>query len=181
MEGRRWRISVTEARRGRDSLGRAASAPRRTWAGARRLPPYADNVARLKHISGQDEVSFHMSGTEAVMQAVRLARYHTRRTHLVCFCGAYIGWWGTCSQEWAIPSVPRDVHVGRYVCSYVARLGHSARHRLRARQSVQGLHPNMAPPADASLVDRGRRAGFDKTACGELCEKIVTCSLRFPP
>ena len=79
----------TEARRGRDSFGRAASAPRRTWAGARRLPPYADNVARLKHISGQDEVSFHMSGTEAVMQAVRLARYHTRRTHLVCFCGAY--------------------------------------------------------------------------------------------
>jgi glutamate-1-semialdehyde 2,1-aminomutase len=46
---------------------------------------------------------------------------------------------------------------------------------------VQGLHPNMAPPADASLVDSGRRAGFDKTAYGELCEKIVTCSLRFPP
>ena len=96
----------TEARRGRDSFGRTASAPRRTWAGARRLPPYADNVARLKHISGQDEVSFHMSGTEAVMQAVRRARYHTRRTHLVCFCGAYIGWWGTCSQEWAIPFRP---------------------------------------------------------------------------
>ena len=31
-------------------------------------------------ISGLDEVSFHMSGTEAVMQAVRLARYHTGRT-----------------------------------------------------------------------------------------------------
>ena len=28
------------------------------------------------------------------MQAVRLARYHTRRTHLVRFCGAYHGWWG---------------------------------------------------------------------------------------
>ena len=35
-----------------------------------------------------------MSGTEAVMQAVRLARYHTRRSHLVRFCGAYHGWWG---------------------------------------------------------------------------------------
>ena len=34
-----------------------------------------------------------MSGTEAVMQAVRLARYHTRRSHLVRFCGAYHGWW----------------------------------------------------------------------------------------
>ena len=28
------------------------------------------------------------------MQAVRLARYHTRRSHLVRFCGAYHGWWG---------------------------------------------------------------------------------------
>ncbi|MGH8732712.1 MAG: aminotransferase class III-fold pyridoxal phosphate-dependent enzyme, partial [Burkholderiales bacterium] len=49
---------------------------------------------RLTEISGLDELSFHMSGTEAVMQAVRLARYHTRRSHLVCFCGAYHGWWG---------------------------------------------------------------------------------------
>ena len=54
----------------------------------------ADNAARLARISGKDEVSFHMSGTEAVMQAVRLARYHTRRSHLVRFCGAYHGWWG---------------------------------------------------------------------------------------
>src|SRR6202048_3268563 len=50
-------------------------------------PIIADNVARLCAISGLDEVSFHMSGTEAVMQAVRLARYHTRPSHLACFCG----------------------------------------------------------------------------------------------
>ena len=41
-------------------------------------PVVADNVQRLRAISGLDEVSFHMSGTEAVMQAVRLAQYHTR-------------------------------------------------------------------------------------------------------
>src|SRR5207248_7731285 len=57
-------------------------------------PAVADNVKRLCEISGLDEVSFHMSGTEAVMQAVRLARYHTRRSHLVRFAGAYHGWWG---------------------------------------------------------------------------------------
>ncbi len=57
-------------------------------------PLLADNVRRLREISGLDEVSFHMSGTEAVMQAVRLARYHTRRRCLVRFCGAYHGWWG---------------------------------------------------------------------------------------
>jgi len=54
-------------------------------------PLLADNVRRLREISGLDEVSFHMSGTEAVMQAVRLARYHTRRRYLVRFCGAYHG------------------------------------------------------------------------------------------
>src|SRR5258706_83374 len=32
-------------------------------------PVVADNVQRLKELSGLDEVSFHMSGTEAVMQA----------------------------------------------------------------------------------------------------------------
>src|SRR5262249_36372510 len=54
-------------------------------------PLTAYNVARLREISGLDEVSFHMSGTEAVMQAVRLARYHTRRARVVRFCGAYHG------------------------------------------------------------------------------------------
>src|SRR5882724_7162211 len=57
-------------------------------------PVITDNVRRLCEISGLDEVSFHMSGTEAVMQAVRLARYHTGRGHLVRFTGAYHGWWG---------------------------------------------------------------------------------------
>jgi glutamate-1-semialdehyde 2,1-aminomutase len=56
-------------------------------------PCVVDNAERLKALSGLDEVSFHMSGTEAVMQAVRLARYHTRRKYLVRFCGAYHGWW----------------------------------------------------------------------------------------
>ena len=51
----------------------------------------ADNAARLARISGKAEVSFHMSGTEAVMQAVRLARYHTGRSHAVVFCGAFHG------------------------------------------------------------------------------------------
>ena len=53
-------------------------------------PVVADNVRRIKAISGLDEVSFHMSGTEAVMQAVRLARYHTGRRRLVRLAGAYL-------------------------------------------------------------------------------------------
>jgi glutamate-1-semialdehyde 2,1-aminomutase len=46
-------------------------------------PVVAENIAWLKSISTmQDEVSFHMSGTEAVMAAVRLNRstgdWHSR-------------------------------------------------------------------------------------------------------
>ena len=47
-------------------------------------PLVADNVAMLRHVSGKDEVSFRMSGTEAVMAAVRLARFNTGRTLMVC-------------------------------------------------------------------------------------------------
>jgi glutamate-1-semialdehyde 2,1-aminomutase len=39
-------------------------------------PCVVENVERLKVISGLDEVSFHMSGTEAVMQAVQIGRAH---------------------------------------------------------------------------------------------------------
>jgi len=74
-------------------------------------PVVADNVRRLKEISGLDEVSFHMSGTEAVMQAVRLARYHTRRSHLVRFCGAYHGWWGDVQPGVGNPLPARDTMV----------------------------------------------------------------------
>ena len=64
-------------------------------------PVVEDNVRRLKNISGLDEVSFHMSGTEAVMQAVRLARFHTGRSHLVRCAGPIMAGGTTCSREWA--------------------------------------------------------------------------------
>ena len=54
-------------------------------------PIVAYNIERIQQVSGLEEVSFHMSGTEAVMQAVRLARYHTRRSRIVRFSGAYHG------------------------------------------------------------------------------------------
>src|ERR1700716_2401444 len=51
-------------------------------------PVVADNVRRLAEISGLDEVSFHMSGTEAVMQAVRLPPVFTPPPPLGRFAGA---------------------------------------------------------------------------------------------
>src|SRR5207237_10395273 len=73
-------------------------------------PVITDNVQRLCEISGLDEVSFHMSGTEAVMQAVRLARYHTKRTHLVRFAGAYHVWWGDVQPGVGNPGSLHETH-----------------------------------------------------------------------
>jgi len=79
-------------------------------------PAVAYNVRRLREISGLDEVSFHMSGTEAVMQAVRLARFHTRRTHLVRFCGAYHGWWEGVQPGIGNPVPQRETYTLRDTC-----------------------------------------------------------------
>jgi glutamate-1-semialdehyde 2,1-aminomutase len=128
-------------------------------------PVVAENVARLREISGLDEVSFHMSGTEAVMQAVRLARYHTRRSHLVRFCGAYHGWWGDVQPGIGNPSPAPDTYTLTEMSDATLRV-------LRRRRDIacvlvnplQALHPNAPAPADSSLIDSSRRAGFDREA-----------------
>src|SRR5207302_5020708 len=71
-------------------------------------PLVTENAQMLKETSGLDEVSFHMSGTEAVMQAVRLAQYHTRRRRIVRFSGAYHGWWGDVQPGAGNPVPARD-------------------------------------------------------------------------
>ena len=128
-------------------------------------PVVADNAARLRALTGLDEVSFHMSGTEAVMQAVRLARYHTRRSHLVRFSGAYHGWWGDVQPGLGNPSPARETYT-------LAELSERTLRVLRRRRNIacvlvnplQALHPNQSAPADSSLVDSARSAGFDRAA-----------------
>jgi glutamate-1-semialdehyde 2,1-aminomutase len=128
-------------------------------------PAVASNVARLCEISGLDEVSFHMSGTEAVMQAVRLARYHTKKTHLVRFCGAYHGWWEDVQPGPGNPVAPRDTYT-------LKEMDTDTLHVLRTRNDIacvlvnplQALHPNKNAPGDSSLVDSGRSAHFDRAA-----------------
>lgn len=128
-------------------------------------PCVADNVQRLREISGLDEVTFHMSGTEAVMQAVRLARYHTGRSHLVRFCGAYHGWWEDVQPGPGNPLPPRQTYTLKDMHEYTLQV-------LRTRRDIacvlvnplQALHPNSGAPGDSGLVDSGRRAGFDRAA-----------------
>jgi glutamate-1-semialdehyde 2,1-aminomutase len=128
-------------------------------------PIVAYNIERIRQISGLDEVSFHMSGTEAVMQAVRLARYHTRRSHIVRFAGAYHGWWSDVQPGIGNPSAVRETYT-------LAEMSERTLHVLRTRRDIacvlvnplQALHPNAAAPADSSLVDSGRAAHFDRQA-----------------
>src|SRR6516164_9110075 len=143
-------------------------------------PAIAYNVKRLKEISGLDEVSFHMSGTEAVMQAVRLARYHTRRTHLVRFSGAYHGWWGDVQPGIGNPLPARETYT-------LAEMSQATLRVLRTRRDIacvlvnpiQALHPNLSPPSDSALVDSSRCAHFDKAAYTNwLCELRKICSER---
>src|ERR1700732_3844380 len=143
-------------------------------------PLVADNAARLARVSGMDEVSFHMSGTEAVMQAVRLARYHTRRSHLVRFCGAYHGWWGDVQPGVGNPAPAHETYTLKEMSEDSLRV-------LRSRNDVacvlinplQSLHPNSAAPADSTLIDSTRSAHFDRAGYARwLAQLRAVCSER---
>jgi glutamate-1-semialdehyde 2,1-aminomutase len=143
-------------------------------------PVTAYNVRRLREISGLDEVSFHMSGTEAVMQAVRLARYHSARRYLVRFCGAYNGWWGDVQPGAGNPTPARDTLTLKEMDPATLRV-------LRRRRDIacvlvnplQALHPNVAAPSDSTLLDSARRAHFDRVAYSHWLQQLrAVCSER---
>lgn len=131
------------------------------------LGPYhaltADNAMRLRGISGLDEVSFHMSGTEAVMQAVRLARYHTGRKRIVTFCGSYHGWWDEVQPGVGNPVGSR----------YLLMLREQAKATLRVLRTrtdiacilvnpIQAMHPNTGAPGDSTLLGKRDSIAYDK-------------------
>jgi len=128
-------------------------------------PIIADNVARLKRLSGMDEVSFHMSGTEAVMQAVRLARYHTRRSHVVRFCGAYHGWWDGVQPGPGNPRPPHEVYTLKEMDDTTLRVL-STRDDIACVlvNPIQAMHPNRPPPNDSTLVGSRNDARYDRAA-----------------
>ena len=143
-------------------------------------PVVADNLRRLRQISGLDQASFHMSGTEAVMQAVRLARYHTRRTHVVRFCGAYHGWWDGVQAGVGNPRPASEVYTLREMHARTLSV-------LRSRDDIacvlvnpiQAMHPNGAPPTDSTLVSGARRADIDKAAYTRWLRQLrAVCSER---
>ncbi len=143
-------------------------------------PIVAENVRRLRALSGLDEVSFHMSGTEAVMQAVRLARYHTGRSHVVRFCGAYHGWWDGVQAGVGNPRPANEVYTLKEMDADTLRV-------LDTRDDIacvlvnpiQALHPNGAPPSDSTLLASDRAARYDRQAYAAWLRKLrEVCSRR---
>jgi glutamate-1-semialdehyde 2,1-aminomutase len=114
-----------------------------------------------------------MSGTEAVMQAVRLAQYHTRRPNVVLFCGAYHGWWDGVQPGVGNPRRVTDVYTLEDMSERTLEV-------LRTRSDIacvlvnplQALHPNRAAPGDGTLVDSSRSARFDRAAYAEWLGKL---------
>lgn len=99
------------------------------------------------------------------MQAVRLARYHTGRSHLVRFCGAYHGWWDGVQPGVGNQRRADDVYTLADVSDNTLRV-------LETRRDIacvlvnplQALHPNADAPGDATLVGSRRGANFDRAA-----------------
>ncbi|MFM9967025.1 MAG: aminotransferase class III-fold pyridoxal phosphate-dependent enzyme [Burkholderiales bacterium] len=139
----------------------------RGWAKVRDLGPVlgplhpiaAENISMLKEISGLEEVSFHQSGTEAVMAAVRLARFNTEREKIVCFSGAYHGWWD---------GVQPGLGSERFIddCLTLKEMNPASLDAIRRHahqlagvlvNPVQSFHPNSPPPNDAVMMTSGIR------------------------
>jgi len=143
-------------------------------------PVIAYNVRRLREISGLEEVSLHMSGTEAVMQAVRLARYHSGRRYLVRFCGAYHGWWGDVQPGVGNPVAAAGTFTLKDMDPASLRV-------LRMRRDIacvlvnplQAMHPNSSAPADSGLLNRRPPAAVERAAYAEWLRQLrAVCSER---
>ena len=136
-------------------------------------PVIRDNVRRICEVAGLDEVSFHMSGTEAVMQAVRLARYHTGRSHLVRFCGAYHGWWDGVQPGVGNQRQVNDVYT-------LSDMSERTLQVLATRNDIacvlvnplQALHPNADAAGDATLLSSKRSASFNRAAYSRWLQQV---------
>lgn len=114
------------------------------------------------------------------MQAVRLARYHTGKTHVVRFCGAYHGWWEDVQPGPGNPLPPRETYTLKDMDDRTLKV-------LRQRNDIacvlvnplQGLHPNANAPGDSALVDSSRKAQFDRAAYTAWLKKLrEVCTVR---
>lgn len=133
-----------------------------------------ENISMLQEISGQEVASFHMSGTEAVMAAVRVARFNTKKPLCVTFGGAYHGWWDGMQPVVGNERIPHDV-----IC--LKDMSPLSLAVIKARSSeiaavlinpLQCFHLNQSPPSDVTLsTDTVRKVG-PSAGYGEWLQKL---------
>ena len=121
-------------------------------------PLVRDNIDMLRSISNKQEVSFHMSGTEAVMSAVRLARFNTGKKYIVLFGGAYHGWWDGVQSLAGNERAPGDVLTLKDMAAASMDVIRWRAHEIAAVviNPLQAFHPNAPPPSDLVLASNTR-------------------------
>lgn len=120
-----------------------------------------DNISMLREISGHPEVSFHMSGTEAVMCAVRVARFNTKKPLCVTFGGAYHGWWDGMQPVAGNERIPDDVLCLKDMNSLSLKVIELRKGEIAAVliNALQCFHLNQSPPSDPVLSTNNRKVG----------------------
>jgi len=124
-------------------------------------PVTKENIEMLQEISGHPEVSFHMSGTEAVMAAVRMARHTTGKKLIVIFGGAYHGWWDGVQTSAGNSRIVYDVLTVKDMDPTVLTLLKLRGAEIAAVMvnPLQAFHLNKPPPSDLVLASNVRDAG----------------------
>ena len=118
------------------------------------------------------------------MAAVRLARFNTRRKLIVCFAGAYHGWWDGVQPGLGSERKIEDCLTLKDVHPASLEL---LRHRAREIAGVlinpfQSFHPNSPPPNDTILLTSSLRKTQDSTYAysqwlRRLCDVCTACDI----
>ena len=141
-------------------------------------PQVSNNAERICKIANKEQCSFHMSGTEAIMGAVRLARFNTGRPLICVFGGAYHGWYdGVMQLGTSRPT--EDLLVLKYGSDASLELLSARRHEIAAVlvNPLCALDINKPPPADFSLLSNIRgKTDPDNEKYGAWLRRLVeTC------
>mmetsp|Transcript_3368 Transcript_3368/g.6294 ORF Transcript_3368/g.6294 Transcript_3368/m.6294 type:complete len:1254 (+) Transcript_3368:96-3857(+) len=138
-------------------------------------PVLKENIEMIREIADKPdgEVSFHMSGTEAVMCATRLARFNKSRKMMVVFGGAYHGWWD------GVQTIAGNERSAADVIT-LKDLDPASLEVIKMRKGeiagvminpLQAFHPNSPPPSDLVLASNSRNAGAKDTKKADLRKK----------
>src|SRR5216110_2529337 len=148
----------------------------------------AERLSKLAPMKGPHKIYYGNSGTEAVEAALKLARYHTKRQHVIAFYGAFHGrTMGALSltaskpqqRRRFAPLVPGVTHIP-YPNVYRRPAGSDAKQYAIdcARFIEERLFKTTLPPEDVGHPALGRGAGHHHQREGNRQRHAVGCDHR---